>query len=167
MKLDLEGIDQSKRDFRKQLALRPNYREMTSARALPQRELALRRGSNSGAKKEPSCNQASLAPDLSLAIAALTAIALLAVIHRAILAALLARWLIRGKRSRADHRCQEREENFRVTFHTALIFADRHDNARKKIVRPISEICQSHNFPFLISFRLLLRFSLPNFSFRL
>jgi len=59
-------------------------------------------------------------PDLSLAIAALTAIALLAVIHRAILAALLARWLIRGKRSRADHRCQEREENFRVTFHTAL-----------------------------------------------
>jgi len=29
---------------------------MTSARALPQRELALRRGSNSGAKKEPSRN---------------------------------------------------------------------------------------------------------------
>ena len=140
---------------------------MTNARALLGRELALRRGSNSGAKKQPSHKEASLAPDLSLAIAALTAIALLAVIHRAILAALLACWLIRGKRSRADHRCQEREENFRVTFHTALTFADRHDNAREKRVRPISEICQSHDFPFLISFRLLLGFFLPNSSFRL
>ena len=113
---------------------------MTNARALPERELAVRRGSNSGAKKEPSHNEASLAADLSLAIAALAAIARLAIIHRAILAALFACWLIRGKRSHANHRCQEREENFRVTFHTALTFADRHANAREKVIRPISEI---------------------------
>jgi hypothetical protein len=90
---------------------------MTSARALFGRELALRRKSNFRAKK-PSHKEASLAPGLSLAIAALATIALLAIIHRAILAAFLACWLIRGKCSHANHRCEEREENFRVTFHT-------------------------------------------------
>jgi hypothetical protein len=124
---------------------------MTSARALLGRELALRRKSNCRPKK-PSRKEASLAASLSLAIAALAAIALLPIIHRAILAAFLACWLIRGKCSHANHCCEEREENFRVTFHTALTFADRHANAREKITRPISELCQSHDFPFLISF---------------
>src|SRR5437763_6995140 len=68
-----------------------------------------------------------------LATAALAAIARLAVIHRAILAALFARWLIGRERSCTNHRCEKREENFRVTFHTALSFADRHANASEKI----------------------------------
>jgi hypothetical protein len=101
-----------------------------------------------------------------LATAALAAIARLAVIHRAILAAFLARWLICRERTRADHRCEKREENFRVTFHTALTFADGHANASEKMARPISKICRSLNFPFLISFRPLLGFCLPNSSFR-
>ena len=101
-----------------------------------------------------------------LATAALAAIARLAVIHRAILAAFLARWLICRERSCTNHRCEEREENFRVTFHTALTFANGRANASEKIARPISKICRSMNLPFLISFRSLLGFCLPNSSFR-
>jgi hypothetical protein len=57
-----------------------------------------------------------------LATAALAAIACLTVIHRAILAAFLARGLICGKRRCANHRRENREENFGVIFHTASIF---------------------------------------------
>jgi hypothetical protein len=53
-----------------------------------------------------------------LAIAALTAIARLTVIHRAIFAAFLARRLICRERHRANHRRENRKENFGVAFHT-------------------------------------------------
>jgi hypothetical protein len=53
-----------------------------------------------------------------LATATLAAIACLTVIHRAILAALLARGLICGKRGCANHRRENREENFGVIFHS-------------------------------------------------
>ncbi len=53
-----------------------------------------------------------------LAIAALTAIACLTVIHRAILAGRLARGLIRGKADCANHGRQNRKQNFDVLFHT-------------------------------------------------
>ena len=59
---------------------------------------------------------------LRLATAALAAIARLPIIHRAIFAALLARRLICRKRSRADHRRENREENFGVAFHIDSIF---------------------------------------------
>jgi hypothetical protein len=52
-----------------------------------------------------------------LAIATLAAIALLAAVHRAIFAALLARGLIRRKRSRANYCCENREQNISVVFH--------------------------------------------------
>jgi hypothetical protein len=55
---------------------------------------------------------------LALAIAALAAIACLTVIHRAIFAGLLARGLICRQRSRANHRRENRKENFGVFFHT-------------------------------------------------
>jgi hypothetical protein len=63
-----------------------------------------------------------MAARLWLATAALAAIARLPIIHRAIFAALLAGWLICRKRSRADHRRENREENFGVIFHVDSIF---------------------------------------------
>jgi hypothetical protein len=54
---------------------------------------------------------------VSLAIAGLAAIAGAAIVHRAILAALLASRLIRSKADRANHRCENRKHNFSVLFH--------------------------------------------------
>jgi len=56
MKLDLEGIDQKQARLSQTTRVATYHREMTNARALLGRELALRRGSNSGAKKQPSRN---------------------------------------------------------------------------------------------------------------
>ena len=62
-------------------------------------------------------------PDLAakrvrLTIAALAAIACLAVIHRAILAGVLARRLVRCQRARANHRRDNGTDDFGVPFHT-------------------------------------------------
>ena len=54
----------------------------------------------------------------SLAIAVLAAIACTAIVHRAILAALLASRLICRKSNRANHRCDDGKQNFSVLFHT-------------------------------------------------
>jgi hypothetical protein len=62
-------------------------------------------------------SQAEFTARLWLATAAFAAIARLTVIHGAILSGLLARGLICGKRSCANHRRENREENFGVTFH--------------------------------------------------
>jgi len=56
-----------------------------------------------------------------LAITALAAIACLSVIHRAILAGLLAGGLICRERSCANQRRQKRRENFGIVLHTVLI----------------------------------------------
>ena len=52
-----------------------------------------------------------------IARAALPAIALLAVIHRAVLAGLFAIRLVRRKRCCANHGRQDRQQNFRVILH--------------------------------------------------
>jgi hypothetical protein len=58
------------------------------------------------------------------AIAVLAAIAFLAVIHRAILAAFLARrGLVRRKNGCTNRGRKNGEENLSVTFHTVLIFS--------------------------------------------
>ena len=55
MKLDLEGIDQSKRDFRKQLAARPIVEKLRMLDALRERTLAIKRArKNSPAKSRPN-----------------------------------------------------------------------------------------------------------------
>ncbi len=54
MKLDLEGIDQSKRDFRKQLAARPIVDKLRMLDALRERTLTIKRApKNSPAKSRP------------------------------------------------------------------------------------------------------------------
>ena len=55
-----------------------------------------------------------------LAIAALAAIACLAIIHRAILAGILARGLIRRQRSRANHGRDNGTHNSGVSLHINL-----------------------------------------------
>jgi hypothetical protein len=69
---------------------------------------------------------------LQLATAVFAAITFLTVIHRAILAALLARWLVRRQHARTNRSRQNREENFSVTFHTALIFSSGRQTPAKK-----------------------------------
>jgi hypothetical protein len=52
-----------------------------------------------------------------LATAALTAVAFLFVVHRAIFAALFAALFFRCKRGRANHRRDNRHQDFRCDFH--------------------------------------------------
>ena len=78
-------------------------------------------------------SRASSRRDSGLAIAALAAIAFLTVIHRAILAALLARRLISRKRSRTNHCRKNRKENFGVLFHTRFNLAPNPKLRERKI----------------------------------
>jgi hypothetical protein len=83
-----------------------------------------------------------------LAIAALTAIACLTVIHRAILAALLARRLICRKPNRANQRRENRKQNFGVPFHIIFnLSAEQKLRERKRATardRRYSENCSRH-----------------------
>ena len=60
-----------------------------------------------------------------LAAAALAAIACLATIHRAILAGVLARWLVRRQRSRVNNGRDNGTDNFGELLHTNLDFPQR------------------------------------------
>ena len=67
-----------------------------------------------------------------LAIAGLPAIAFLVVVHWAVLAALFATgWLVRRKGSRANHRHQNREQDFRIIFHTCIFGRERRSRQPK------------------------------------
>jgi hypothetical protein len=57
-------------------------------------------------------------PDSLTAIATLSTIARLIVVHRAILAGLLAVWLVRRETHRANRSRQDRKQNFEIIFHT-------------------------------------------------
>jgi len=57
MKLYLEGIDQSKSDFRKQLAARPIAEKLRMLDALRERTLTIRRASNPGPAKKDVTHQ--------------------------------------------------------------------------------------------------------------
>jgi hypothetical protein len=61
--------------------------------------------------------------DTWLTIAALAAIACPAVVHRAIFAAGFTSRLICRKSNRANHRRENRKQNFNAMFHTDLMFA--------------------------------------------
>ena len=52
MKLDLERISESKRDFRRRLAARPIAEKLRLLDALRERTLAIRCGSNTGAPRK-------------------------------------------------------------------------------------------------------------------
>jgi len=77
--------------------------------------------------------------DRWLAVAILTAITCTAVVHWAIFAALLAGRLICSKSNRANHRCNNHKQRFRVLFHTRF-------NVRTKLkLRQRAEDCENRS----------------------
>lgn len=59
-----------------------------------------------------------------LTVATLTAIALLVVVHRTVLAALFATRLVGGKGCRANHGRQNRKQDLSVIFHVISLVRD-------------------------------------------
>ena len=68
----------------------------------------------------------------TLTVATLTAIALLVVVHRTVLAALFATRLVGGKSCRANHGCQNRKQDLGVIFHVISLVRDVTRRYRKK-----------------------------------
>jgi len=64
-------------------------------------------------------------------VAALSAIACLVVVHRAILAGLLTVRLVRRNTSRANNSCQNRKQNFEIIFHRPSVAQDYRRGQRK------------------------------------
>ena len=60
----------------------------------------------------------------TLTVATLTAIALLVVVHRTVLAALFATRLVGGKGCRANHGRQNRKQDLSVIFHVISLVRD-------------------------------------------
>lgn len=78
-----------------------------------------------GGKKFPPVFLAELsALTWRLAIAVFAASAFLAVIHRAIFAGRFAALFFRRKCARANHRCEDRHQNFRVILHGITLVRD-------------------------------------------